>query len=82
MQHVADFRNEINHISRTLTPLILVRIQVPQPIDFVDISANYVWTRAHQLGAQLGGFVAKLFFATAASSLVIALSASAGSRCR
>jgi hypothetical protein len=45
---------KINVKSRTLTPLILVRIQVPQPIEIVRLSAESSWNRIGQLGAQLG----------------------------
>jgi hypothetical protein len=60
---------------RTLTPLVEVRILVPQPVDVIQLSSFQYQNIVAQLGVQLGVFVL-------VSSLRMALSPSAGSRLR
>jgi hypothetical protein len=58
---------------RTLTPPVLVRIQVPQPLDLVALSPASVKNNQAQSGARSGVLVLD-------SSFLIAASANAGSR--
>ena len=60
----AKFANDFNEIGRTLTPSILVRIQVPQPIEFVALFTVSAIDRTDRLGEisrAVGQFVRPAF---------------------